>query len=146
LKGAAYRPAGYFTVIFKEEKKIMAKKYWVVGATWGEDDMYGTFIDRGYWEMGYDEKEKPEYAELRAQITEGDRIAIKSMLGQGSSDIKIRAIGIVKEIDGDDGRVYVKWLLRGMRRKVPSKGCYRTIHGPYLVKNDSEWIGKVFRI
>ena len=124
----------------------MPRQYWVVGATWGDDDMYNTFVDRGYWEMGYSDKQKPDYAELRAQIQEGDRVAIKTMLGQGSPEIRIRAIGIVKEVDGDDGRVYVDWVRRGMRRKVSSKGCYGTIHGPYLVVNDKEWLGDVFRI
>lgn len=125
----------------------MLRQYWLVGAMYGgNEDMYDTFIDRGYWEMGYIDKEKPEYAERRAQIQEGDRIAIKAMLGQGSSEIRIRAIGIVKEVDGEDGRVYVAWKRKGMRRKVPSKGCYGTIHGPYSLKNEREWIGDVFRL
>ena len=124
----------------------MAKQYWVVGATWGTDDMFDTFVDRGYWEMGYSEKQKPEYAALRSQIQEGDRIAIKAMLGQGSPDVRVRAIGIVKEVDGDDGRVYVRWVLKGLNREVPSKGCYGTIHGPYTVNDNSEWLGKMFRI
>ena len=124
----------------------MARKYWVVGATWDTDDMYGTFVDRGYWEMGYDVKAQPNYAKLRAQFQEGDRIAIKSMLGQGSSQIRIKAIGIIKEIDGDDGRVYVRWVIKGMKRRVPSKGCYKTIHGPFLLNKHEDWIGSVFRI
>lgn len=124
----------------------MSNQYWLVGANWEGDDKYGTFIDRGYWEMGYYDKDKPEYAELRSQMQEGDRIAIKSMLGKGASEIKIRAIGIIKEVDGDDGRVYVKWMLKGMKRKVPSKGCYGTIHGPYSSVDDSDWVGQVFRL
>ncbi len=124
----------------------MAKNYWVVGANWSGDDMYTTFIDRGYWEMGYDDKQQPNYAERRKGMKKGDRIAIKSMLGQGSPNIRIRAIGRIKEIDDDDGRVYVNWTLRRMNREVPSKGCYGTIHGPFTSKGDSDWVGKVFRI
>ena len=30
----------------------MGKNYWVVGANWAGDDMYDTFVKRGYWEMG----------------------------------------------------------------------------------------------
>ena len=124
----------------------MRKQYWLVGASWDNEDMYGTFIDRGYWEMGYHDKEKPDYASLRLQMRDGDRIAIKAMLGQGSPEIKIRAIGIIKEVDGDDGRVYVEWIIKGMKRKVASKGCYGTIHGPYITSDNREWIGYVFRI
>jgi hypothetical protein len=96
--------------------------------------------------MGYDDKDMPSYAELRKRMRKGDRIAIKSMLGQSSPDIRIRAIGIITEVDGDDSRVYVNWKLTGMNREVPSKGCYGTVHGPFLVSADEDWIGKVFRI
>jgi hypothetical protein len=122
------------------------RQYWVVGATWGSDDLFDTFMDRGYWEIGYSDKQKPDYAAVRAQMQEGDRIAIKTMLGQGSSNIRIRAIGIIKEVDDDEGRVYVDWLLKTVNREVPSKGCYGTIHGPYRVKDDLDWLGQVFRI
>lgn len=123
----------------------MARKYWVVGATWGSDDMFDTFVDRGYWEMGYSDKQKPDLAELRSQMKARDRIAIKAMLGQGSPDIRVRAIGLIKEVDGDDGRVYVRWILKRMNRTVPSKGCYGTLHGPYG-KPDADWLGQVFRL
>ena len=96
--------------------------------------------------MGYSDKQQPAYADQRNKMKEGDRIAIKTMLGQGSPEIRIRAIGVIKEVDGEEGRVYVDWKLKGMKRVVPSKGCYGTIHGPFTVENDSEWIGKVFRI
>jgi hypothetical protein len=125
----------------------MRKKYWLLGATYeGKDDMYEMFIKRGCWQMFYDDKEKPDYASLRAKIREGDRVAIKAMLGQGSPKISIRALGIVKANDGDEGRLYVNWLRTGMNRKVPSRGCYKTIHGPYTVDDCREWLGDVFRI
>ncbi len=124
----------------------MARNYWVVGAYWGGDNMYDTFVNRGYWEMGYSDKEQPAFAELRQQIKKGDRIAIKSMLGKASSSIRIKAIGKIKEVDGEDGRVYVQWIYKGMNRIVPSKGCYRTIQGPFRTQEYDEWIGKVFRI
>jgi hypothetical protein len=125
----------------------MAKSYWLVGATWGDEDMYETFVRRGYWEMGYSDKEKPNYAGLRRQMKKGDLIAIKSMLGQGAPDIRIKAIGRIKEVDGEDGRVYVQWVYKAIiNRTVPSKGCYGTIHGPFRNRDYDEWIGKVFRI
>jgi hypothetical protein len=64
------------------------------------------------------------------------------MLGQGSPEIQINAIGIVRDIEGR--YVYVDWILRNMNRKVESKGCYSSIHGPYSY--DSDWIKEVFKI
>jgi len=111
--------------------------------------MYDTFVKRGYWEMGYSDKDQPGLAEMRRQMKKNDRIAIKSMLGQGSPNIRIKAIGKIKEVDGEDGRVYVQWISKGMDRIVESKGCYGTIHGPYHSEHTEEydeWVGKVFRI
>ena len=68
------------------------------------------------------------------------------MLGQGSPNIRIKAIGKIKEVDGEDGRVYVQWISKGMDRIVESKGCYKAIHVPYNSENYDEWVGKVFRI
>ncbi len=74
----------------------------------------------------------------------GDRIAIKKMLGQGSPDIEIRAIEIIKDIDNEDKCVYVDWLLRDMNRKVSSKGAYKLVHGPCT--SDAQWLKEVFYI
>lgn len=120
------------------------KQYWVVGATWAED-MYRTFITRGYWMSGYNEGDNETYDERLNHIRVGDRIAIKSMLGQGDSNIKIKAIGIVKDVD-EDNTVYINWLLTDINRIVHSRGCYGTIHGPFGLKADDDWIGQVFRI
>src|SRR5471032_3399510 len=112
-------------------------KYWIVGATWGgHDDQSPKFLLRGYWILGWSDTEQPAMAALRDQISVGDRIAIKKMLGQGSQEIQINAIGIVKDVEG--GYIYVDWILRDMKRKVESKGCYGSIHGPY--KYDNDWI------
>ena len=66
------------------------------------------------------------------------------MLGKGSRKIEIRAIGIVKEVDPEDKRVYVKWILCDMKRPIESKGCFQSIHGPYSA-NDP-WIANAFHI
>jgi hypothetical protein len=130
-----------------KEKKESAQQYWVVGAMYGgRDDMYETFIKRGYWEFGWEDKDKPALAADRNKILAGDRIAIKAMLGQGAREIRIRAIGIVKDNDHAEGRVYIDWLLTGMEREVPAGGCFGTLHGPYTVAVDNGWIGQVFRI
>ena len=38
--------------------------YWIVGATWGNDNLADRFFLRGSWEMGYDKLEKPNYAKV----------------------------------------------------------------------------------
>jgi hypothetical protein len=71
--------------------------YWVVGAMWGgHDDQSEVFIRRGYWLLGWSDQEQPAQAELRDRIKPDDRIAIKRMLGQGSTEIEIRALGVAR--------------------------------------------------
>ena len=119
--------------------------YWVVGAMWGgHDDQLDTFVRRGYWFLGYTEEEQQAQNQRRDQIRVGDRIAIKRMLGQGASDIEIRALGVVTEIDPDDNRVYVRWAISNLGRTVPSRGCFASIHGPFAA--DDEWTRLVFQL
>lgn len=119
--------------------------YWVVGAMWGgHDDQSDVFIRRGYWFLGWNETEQPAQARLRDQIRPGDRIAIKRMLGQGSPSIEVRAIGVVKEIDPQDKRVYVDWVVSGMQRQIPARGAFASIHGPFAA--DDEWTRLAFQL
>jgi len=119
--------------------------YWVVGAMWnGRDDQLETFYRRGYWFLGWDDADQPKQAALRDQMRPGDRIAIKRMLGQGSANIAIRALGIIKEIDQEDKRVYVDWLVKGLEREVPARGAFDAIHGPYT--GDDKWVREAFCI
>lgn len=120
-------------------------QYWVVGAMWGgQDDQSEKFIRRGYWFLGWDHDEQPAQARLRDQMKPGDRIAIKRMLGRGSPNIAVRALGVITEIDQDDKRVYVDWFVKGLEREVPSRGAYNSIHGPYTA--DDPWVKEVFHI
>ena len=80
-------------------------KYYLVGANWGGEKQNESFYRRGYWEMGYADEEKPDFARVRDGIAPEDRIAIKSMDGQGATTISIHALGIVKEVF--QGRIYV---------------------------------------
>lgn len=123
----------------------MSKKYWVVGAMWGgQEDQSEKFIRRGYWFLGWSDSEQPGQAELRDQMKPEDRIAIKRMLGRGSPNIAVRALGVIKEIDEEDKRVYVDWFVKGLEREVPSKGAYASVHGPFT--EDDPWIKEVFHI
>lgn len=119
--------------------------YWVVGAMWGgHDDQSEIFVRRGYWFLGWTDEEQPAQAALRNQILPGDRIAIKKMLGQGSPNIEIRALGVVREIDSDDHRVYIHWAATGLGREVPSRGCFASIHGPF--DQNDPWTLQVFQL
>lgn len=119
--------------------------YWVVGAMWGgQDDQSEIFIRRGYWFLGWSDKDQPPQAALRDRIQPGDRIAIKRMLGQGSPNIEIRALGVVKEVDHEDKRIYIHWAATGLGREVPSRGCFAAIHGPFAA--DDEWTRLVFQL
>jgi len=116
--------------------------YWVVGATWVGDDQKKKFFQLGYWEMGWDDNDKPTLAEKRDQIRKNDRIAIKRMDGKGQKTVTIHGIGIVRGVDNK--RVHIDWILTDLKRKVPAHGCFGTIHGPYDI--DDEWTNKVFTI
>jgi hypothetical protein len=121
-------------------------KYWLVAANWGGDDMTPIFTQRGYWEMGYDDSQKPDYAQLRQQMQPDDRIAIKARGGRGASYIIIKALGIIHDVDQQDHRVYVRWLMTDFDRRVPSKGKFRTIHPPLDVKRDADRVNAIFRL
>ena len=120
-------------------------QYWVVGAMYGgSDDQAPKFIRRGYWLLGWSDTDAPDQAARRDQIKAGDRIAIKRMMGTGSSDIRITALGVVTEVDPIDKRVYVNWVADGMDRVVESKGAFKSIHGPFA--ESDPWVREVFRL
>lgn len=123
--------------------------YWVVGAMFGgKEDQYKKFIEQGYW-FCWDPKlacrQAPTFVESRfLQIKSDDRIAVKKLLGRGSNEIEIRAIGTVKDVDLKEWRVYVDWTLKDIKRKVPLHGCAASLHGPF--RADDEWVQRVFQI
>ncbi len=105
------------------------------------------FVRRGYWELGWRDREQPAMARQRNAMRQEDRIAIKAMTGQGQQNILIKAIGIIREVSDDkDKRVYVNWTLTDLHRKVQANGCFKSIHGPFSIRDKSEWLGKVFRL
>lgn len=136
----------------------MEEQYWVVGATWdwGDEDVLPTFIKRGYWycwdanhfngngsSAGNSVKKQQERFE---KIKEGDRIAVKRLMGKGSSEMSILAIGIVKDVDLKEWRVYVDWVFSDIKdRYAPLGGCVASLHGPYKNMGDKqEWLQKIF--
>jgi len=137
----------------------MNEQYWVVGATWGgTDDVLPQFIKRGYWYCwdanqfdnektgaGNTIKNQQERFEL---VRPGDRIAVKRLLGKGASEMAILAIGIVKDIDLKEWRIYVNWVITEIEaRHVPLKGCAASIHGPFSKNgDDAPWVQEVFSL
>ncbi|MDD5228130.1 MAG: hypothetical protein PHN45_00720 [Methylococcales bacterium] len=114
--------------------------YWAVGANHDGDNLAQDFYLRGYWEMGYSDKQQPVFAKRRDSIKKGDRIAVKTRDGRGARTISIKAIGIVKDVA--DGKVYIDWKLTDIvNRHVPCKGFFKTIHGPIT---DVAWINEAF--
>ncbi len=119
-------------------------QYFLGGAYWNNEDQYPDFIESGRWETGSDKKTR-DCLPCLEQMRKGDRIAIKKMLGQGSSQIQIRAIGIIKLVDTHRGIVYVDWIRKGMKRKVDSSNAFSTLHGPYLnTGKHADWINQIF--
>ncbi len=123
--------------------------YWLVGAMWGgHEDQYDDFIKRGYWELGWDDSDKPKMTEKRTSIQTGDRIAIKKMLGQGASEIEIRAIGEVTGKSASNRVLFVNWIVTDMHRRVDCRNALGSIHGPYSFNdpNNGDWVRMVFCI
>lgn len=129
----------------KKFPRLRVPNYWLVGAFWNEDDMTTVFFRRGYWELGYSDREKPGMAKKRDAMRPGDRVAVKGRRGPREKTITIKGFGVVKEV-AEDGRVYVDWLVTKLNREVPSRGCYASIHGPYSTETHSKWLGQVFRL
>ena len=122
-----------------------ARHYWLVGATWSGEDQADAFYRRGYWELGWDDEAQPGMARKRNSVKAGDRIAIKAMRGRGADTIIIKGLGIVKEVGATDKRIYINWIITDLKRKVPAKGCFKSIHGPYSSKSkDGAWVREVF--
>ncbi len=94
------------------------------------------------WMLGW-EKGGPD--KLAKKINIGDRIAIKRMKGRGKSEICILHIGIVKGVIKDTSNVVcaVDWVATNLKRDVPSRGFYKSIHGPVT---DIPWLNEAFRL
>jgi hypothetical protein len=124
-------------------KAASLPQYWLVGAAWGgRDDKYEEFIREGYWLLGWSEDERPRFAALRDLIQPGDHIAIKKRSIKPT--IEIRALGIVKRIDPEDHRVYVRWVEIDLHHRVYSRGCHSSIRKP--CDPDDEWTREIFRL
>jgi len=119
-------------------------KYWLVGATWENvENLDRIFVNEGYWMLGWKQEDQPDQYAKVSEMKVGDRIAIKRMKGQGQKTILIDHIGIIKGVVKQTDRIFctVLWVATDLSRDVESKGCFKSVHGPY--PKDS-WIEKIF--
>ncbi len=117
--------------------------YWVVGATVSGQNMSDDFLQKGIWFA-----DREDVQERIDRIQKGDRLAIKSLLGQGATQVLIKALGIVTDIRSFAATpfkfFYVDWLdIRDENRRVPFHGFGATLH-PVL--EDSEIARLIFHL
>ena len=119
----------------------MQNKVWLVGAKWGEDELFTSFVKNGEWVLGwtdYDVKEGgwPRMFEKAQAIQPGDTIVVKRWCGGGSPGprfMRIRAKGTVRNTSVQNDHVHcdVDWEDIGPERFVEAGGCRRAVEGPY---------------
>ena len=127
--------------------------YWLLGATWysdkdGKIDKQVEFVQNKIWMLGYRKDGDVTQYNKAKQIKKGDRVAIKRNQGFADKPIRISTIGIVEGVTHDADRItcVVNWLV-DKDILVESKGCTKTVHGPYLKEgNDKEWITEIFSL
>jgi hypothetical protein len=122
--------ASHMTRIPKREERLQVAQYWIVGATVDGQDMTDAFVKHGFWFADAVGAQEPA-----ASIRPGDRIAIKRMLGQGATEVAIKALGVVEEVGDYEAlnfrMIYVTWISLREERRVPFRGWGAAIHGPY---------------
>lgn len=135
-----------------------SNQYWLVGTMFGgTDDHLEEFRLRNYWycwdkntshnaATGHNGNSFENQQERFLRIRIGDRIAAKKVISIPNQEMQVRALGIVKDIDVKEWRVYVKWLpildSNCPSRIVDLKGCTASLHGPYQLNN--AWIQEIF--
>ncbi|MFA9489290.1 MULTISPECIES: glycyl-tRNA synthetase subunit alpha [unclassified Mannheimia] len=154
--------------------------YWLVGAKWGgSEEALDIFLKRGYWycwDIAEDDFPTESFKggnsiarQLSSfkDIEKNDRIAVKRLCGQGSAEMRILAIGVVKDVCFEEHRIYINWIavssevvndpqfndielptIHFEERRVELGGCVSSIHGPYSLHSeyDKDWLQKIFYI
>ncbi|MHB9148246.1 MAG: hypothetical protein ACYC2U_07740 [Candidatus Amoebophilus sp.] len=111
--------------------------------------MYNNYVTDGYWKLNMDGLKDDRILNRFQQMRTGDRIALKSNMGKDNGGIKIKAIGIVTDINQTERRIAVNWILKDMDRVIPVNGCLARLHGPYedVVNNKANpWVHYAFII
>lgn len=114
-------------------------QYWVLGASWEKNQQKkDILISRGYWYLGCSQKEKDLIVENHNQIRVGDKIAVKDTSSSDLQNGKIKAIGIVKEIDEHHKTICIDWILEEVKRENFGQGSINSLEGPFFEKED--WV------
>ena len=116
-------------------------QYWLVGATWGDEEKADEFVENGIWMLGWQDGFQRDKAE---KMQKGDRIAIKRRTGSAADPLIIQHIGIIQGIVlGTNSAVCtVNWVANHVNREIAeSRGCIQSVHGPY---GHDEWVEKIF--
>jgi hypothetical protein len=115
--------------------------YWVVGAMWGghDDQSESSFVVDTGFSVGLTRSSRHRLN----FVTESSPMTVSRSSACSVKDRRNRdPRAWRREIDADDKRVYVDWLVKGLTRRVPSRGCYRSIHGPFDANDD--WVKVAF--
>ncbi len=113
-------------------------KYWVVEASWGKTECnHDRVLSRGYWYITCTKEEMIKFTNQKEPIQIGDKIAVRDK-NATSSMIKIKAIGVVKEINLETNTIGIEWLLEEVKRNNVGQGCIESLTGPFFEKED--WV------
>ena len=127
-------------------------KYWLVGATWGSDDLFARFIANDEWILGWTNTSDGGWpaAYAKAQtIQPGDIILIKKWCGGAAAGfMRIRARGVVLNTSIQNGHVHcvVDWQDVGNEYIVDLGGCRQAINGPFEYgAGYDDWLDRVLK-
>jgi hypothetical protein len=123
--------------------------YWVAGTDRHGTNMYNDYVTKEYWQLNIDGLKDHRMQNRFGQMRVNDRIALKSNMGRTRGAIKIKALGIITNIDMVERKVTVKWILTDMDRVIDNNGCLARLHGPYEDVVDSKanpWVHYAFII
>ena len=116
------------------------EQYWVIEAKWGnpKGDINDKILSRGYWYLNYTESIKTLFENEKMIMQSGDKIAVKECSNDSENNPKIKAIGIIKEIDESKKVICVDWILEEVKRENFGQGECNSLQGPFFEKED--WV------
>lgn len=111
-------------------KNLDDPQYWLVGATWSEEDKSSEFIEKSEWINGFTQESGDKSLDRVKEVAVGDWIAIKSAFVKERriSCVRIKAVGRVTENAGDGRHLKVDWIFRGPSFDVDGAAYMQTIH------------------
>ncbi|GET35185.1 hypothetical protein PbJCM13498_40480 [Prolixibacter bellariivorans] len=103
--------------------KSLDAKFYLVGAYWSGNDQTDRFIKEGIWEKGHEDE---SYSEIINSIRANDVLIIKSTYySNGTSYLKVKAVGVVSENKRDGTTIEVEWKITGLWEDFENLGFFR---------------------